>query len=288
MNQAKNLEKIVNAKPNSVVNTKFIAVTSGKGGVGKSTFSSNMAYLLSSFGYKVALFDADIGLANLDIMFNVQIKKNILHLLKNEAALEDILIQINDNLYLIPGDSGEELLKYTNKDILENIFEYPTVLDEIDYMIIDTGAGIGQHTTNFLEIADEVIVLTIPDPAAITDAYATIKVCSKFKDRVYMAINMTRNQGEGRIIYEKIEKVASQNIRKDFSLEFLGSLMNSNIIKKSVQERMIFAKEYSASSANINLINILKDFIFKIENKKVNFDIDRSFKGFLTRLVERF
>ena len=286
MNQADNLEKLVNSSKKA--KTKFIAITSGKGGVGKSTISSNMAYLLSTFGYKVAIFDADIGLANLDIMFNVSVEKNILHLLKNEVILEDILIEINENLYLIPGDSGEEMFKYTNNQILENVFKYPTILDDMDYMIIDTGAGIGQFTKHFLEIADEVIVLTIPDPSAITDAYATIKVCSRFKERVHFAINMTRNKDEGKFIFTKVKHIADENLRKGFSLEYLGNISNSNIIKKSVQERVIFSKEYSGSLATRDLINILKDFIFKVESRKVDFDIDRSFKGFLTRLVERF
>jgi len=286
MNQAKNLKRLVNNSKKA--KTKFIAITSGKGGVGKSTISSNIAYLLSTFGYKIAIFDADIGLANLDIMFNVSVKKNILHLLKNEAVLEDILIEINKNLYLIPGDSGEEMFKYTNKDILDNIFKYPTVLDDIDYMIIDTGAGIGRFTKHFLEIADEVIVLTIPDPAAITDAYATIKICSNFKPRVHLAINMTKNSEEGEFIFGKVKQIAKENLRDGFLLEYLGNISNSYIIKKSVQERTIFAKSHSNSLATADLINIIKDFIFKVESKKVNFDIDRSFKGFLTRLIERF
>ncbi len=268
--------------------TKFIAITSGKGGVGKSTISSNMAYLLSNFGYKIALFDADIGLANLDIMFNVKIEKNILHLIKNEATIEDILIEINPNLHLIPGDSGEDLFEYTNKEIIDKIFDYPTLLDETDYMIIDTGAGIGRFTKNFLRISDEVIVITIPDPAAITDAYATIKVTSSFKDRVHFITNMARNEEEGKMICDKISKVAKNNIREDFKIEYLGTITNSHTIKKSIKERTIFAQEYSSGLATKQMISILKEFIFKMENRKVSFDIDRSFKGFLTRLIERF
>jgi flagellar biosynthesis protein FlhG len=173
--------------------TRFIAVTSGKGGVGKSTISSNLALLFSLSGLKVAVFDADIGLANLDIMFNVSAQGNILHVLKGEASLSDVIIPVRKNLLLIPGESGEEIFRYCDSTMFERLMRDADGLDDIDVMLIDTGAGIGEHTQLFLQSADDVIVVTVPDPAAITDAYATIKVTAKRRHDMKMILNQVHS-----------------------------------------------------------------------------------------------
>ena len=199
MDQAKNLKKLVKEKsPQKPKTTKFIAITSGKGGVGKSTISANLAFVLSQMGYKVGIFDADIGLANLDVMFGVRSDKNILHLLKGQASLDEIIVPINKNLTLIPGESGDEILKYSNEILFDKFVAEVSSLDELDYMIVDTGAGIGEHIQLFLNASDEVIVVAVPDPASITDAYAAIKVLSKNKKRIFMLMNMVKSESEAK------------------------------------------------------------------------------------------
>ena len=287
-NQANKLKDIVQKAPKNQAKTKFIAITSGKGGVGKSTISVNSAILLAEYGYKVALFDADIGLANLDVLLNVRCSKNILNVLKGECSLEDIIQPINDNLILIPGDSGDEILKYSDQFIYERFFDEATSLNNLDYIIIDTGAGIGENTRLFLNAADEVIVVTIPDPAAITDAYATIKITSKFKNEVHLVLNMVKNQKEAKLIYEKINKVAKGNIGSNFSLELLGSIPSDKNIAKSIRNRTIFVEEYPNSFATADLKDIVKKLILKVEHKVLDSRKDSSFGGFIKRLLEQF
>jgi flagellar biosynthesis protein FlhG len=243
--QAKKLEELVASKAQKKSKkTRFIAITSGKGGVGKSTISSNLAYVLSQNGLNVGIFDADIGLANLDVMFNVKIKKNILHVLKGEATVSEILIPVTRNLILIPGESGDEILKYSDKALFERFMSEAEVLDKLDVMIIDTGAGIGEHIRMFVDAADDVIVVTVPDPAAITDAYATIKSIATYRNDISLIMNQVKNEKEAVAVYDKIKKVALANIGDKLQLKLIGKINSDIKVSSSVKQRALFSAVY--------------------------------------------
>nr|WP_210328602.1 flagella biosynthesis ATPase FlhG [Campylobacter sp. 2018MI34] len=267
-------------------NTHFISITSGKGGVGKSTISANLANVLASNNYKVGLFDADIGLANLDVILNIRIQKNLLHVLKGECSLEDILIEVKPNLWLIPGESGDEILKYNDKNIYERFLNQTSILDELDFLIIDTGAGIGGNILNFLEMSDEVIIVTVPDPAAITDAYATIKTTSKTKENLLMIFNMVKNENEGLKVFENIKKVADANIKNPLKLEFLGFLSNSKDISSSIKKRTLFTDDNTNSSDELKAL--ASKLLYRLEQKVLNNVSNRSFSNFFRKIIERF
>ena len=289
-NQANKLQELVttSSAKESKTHTKFIAITSGKGGVGKSTVSANMANVLANNGYKVALFDADIGLANLDVILNVRIDKNILHVLKGECSLENIIINVKKNLILIPGESGDEILKYSEQFLYERFFEETKVLNDLDFMIIDTGAGIGEHIQLFLEAADEVIVVTVPDPAAITDAYATIKITSKSQSYIHLILNMTKNEREAQMVFDKISKVALANIGPGLKLNLIGKLPEDKLISKIIKQRTLFTNDAPNSLASMDMKRIVNNLVYKLERKVLQNDTGQSFGSFFKRIIEQF
>jgi flagellar biosynthesis protein FlhG len=287
--QAKKLQELVasNAKPRNG-RTKFIAVTSGKGGVGKSTMSANLAYVFSTLGFKVGLFDADIGLANLDVLLNVQTKKNILHVLKGEATLSEIAVEVSPNLILLPGDSGNEILKYGSDAVLDSFLHECGDFDDFDFFIIDTGAGIGDNVLHFVNAADAALIVTTPDPTAITDAYAMIKVLGEKKDTVFLMFNQAQDDKESQKIFDKISAVAKKNIKTPLSIELVGSVPKDSGVQKSVKQRFMFAKEYPTSATTLELVNIAKTIASRMERKVLEDGKEAGIAGFFKRLIKQF
>ena len=290
--QAEKLEELVasSAKksPKKSKKTRFIAITSGKGGVGKSTISSNLAYILAQRGLNVGIFDADIGLANLDVMFNVKIKKNILHVLKGEASVSDILIPITRNLILIPGESGDEILKYSDMALFERFMQEAQVLDKLDVMIIDTGAGIGEHIQMFLDAADDVIVVTVPDPAAITDAYATIKTIATLRNDVGMIMNQVKSEREARGVFDKIKKVAHANIGTDLDLRLVGKINSDTKVANAIKQRALFCALYPSASATRDMDEIANSVVSKLERNVLVSSNESGLSGLFRRLMDHF
>ncbi len=287
--QAEKLEQLIaTSSAKKSKKTRFVAITSGKGGVGKSTISSNLAYILSQNGINVGIFDADIGLANLDVMFNVKIKKNILHVLKGEAKVSDILIPITRNLILIPGDSGDEILKYADEALFARFMQEAEILDKLDVMIIDTGAGIGEHIQMFLKAADDVIVVTVPDPAAITDAYATIKTIATMRNDISMIMNQVRGESEALAVFNKIKKVAHSNIRDDLNLTLLGKVNSDSRVSMSVKQRELVSVVSQGSQPVIDLELIAQEIAKNLERNVLVSSTESGLTGLLRRLMQHF
>lgn len=281
-NQAKKLESMM---MRSRANTKYIAITSGKGGVGKSSISANLAYKLNKLGFKVGVFDADIGLANLDLIFGIKTDKNILHALRGEVGIDEVIYEIEPNLYLIPGDSGEEILKYASNNLVERFIQDSTVLDTLDFLLIDTGAGIGALNQSTLQAAEHIIVITMPDPSAITDAYATIKLNSHTKSQIFMIINMCKNQKEALSVFERMENITRKHI-PHLTLKYLGGLENNSAVNKATRSRVLVSKVEPLNPVSIGLGDIAALLVSEITDMEHNMLLEpKGFKRFFKRML---
>ncbi len=284
--QADKLKDLVQNSDTKKLPTRVIAITSGKGGVGKSTISVNLGYALHSLGFKVALFDADIGLANLDVLLRVNAKRNIFNVLKGECELKDVAVDIEDGFTLIPGESGEDIIKYADERNLNNFFTQLDFLKDYDFFIIDTSAGIDKRVQVFLDAADDVLVVTVPEPAAITDAYAMIKVISEKRDLIYMILNEVSNEKEARNVFQTIYNVAKNNIKRDFRLQKLGFIQKNKIISTSSIKRQLFVKEFPNSNVTEQVYSIARK-LAKISERNV-LESKNGIKDFFKKIFAGF
>lgn len=252
MDQAANLRNIVKKAEatNVPMNARVITVTSGKGGVGKSNVSVNLAIQFKKLGKRVIIFDADFGLANVEVIFGIVPKYNMFDMIYNNKDITEVLTQGPLGIEFISGGSGvQELLKLDKNQLaymIEKLFE----LDRLaDIIIIDTGAGISDSVLDFVLASNEVLLVTTPEPTAITDAYAVLKAIKRRDPRVNekeinLLVNRIEYQQEGNEIFEKLNKVTNKYL--DMQLTNIGSLPNDRTLVKAVVEQkpvtMLFPK----------------------------------------------
>ncbi|MFO7818287.1 MAG: MinD/ParA family protein [Thermodesulfobacteriota bacterium] len=258
------------------------SVTSGKGGVGKTNLAVNMAYCLARMNKKVLLLDADLGLANVDVLLGLTPEYNIFHLFKSGLGLDEILVESGYGFKILPASSGiTEMLSLSTGQKLE-LLEAMDHLDEsLDFLIVDTGAGINDNVLYFNLAAQERLVVLTPEPTSLTDAYALIKVLNNNHgiNRFKIVVNMCRKPEEGREVFKKLY-AACDHFLEGISLDLTGIVPLDADIKKAVQSQVPF------SSANAGRATIaVKECAQKITNWKPAEKLDGNIKFFWKKFL---
>lgn len=253
--QAKQLIELVNKK-NAEINSKFISITSGKGGVGKTTFATNFAYILANkFNKKVLLIDADMGMADVHIILNIRPENNIKNLLSGKKPSE-VIIRTR-GIDILPGFSGIESISdledYVIARLIQDLSDFS---QEYDYVIIDTSAGISTKVSSFVRASSKSYVIFTPEPTSLMDAYALIK--SLYKIYGYgnfkLVANMCKNKNEALNSYERLNNLAKKFLNKSF--EFQGWVLFSQNVQKAIRQKRLISEEYPSDDFVRNLINI--------------------------------
>jgi len=229
---------------------KVIAVTGGKGGVGKTNVSVNLSLALGDLGRKAVLMDADLGLANVDIMLGLRPKRNISDVLAGECRLTDVMLDVNENVRIVPASSGTQAMtSLSAHEHAELIYAFNDVADEMDVLIIDTAAGISDAVVSFVRAAQEVLVVVCDEPTSITDAYALIKLLNRDyrMTRFRVLANMVYTDTEGRSMFNKLLTVTDRFL--DVTLQYVGSIPYDENVRKSVQRQVPVLKAFPKSKA---------------------------------------
>jgi len=257
--QTKNLKNYIDnekgTKPEKLA--KLIAITSGKGGVGKTNIILNLAIAMSIRGKKVLLIDADMNLANIDVLLGINPQYTLSDLMEDGITVENLLVEGPRGVKILPASSGDLVIMQNQKQYQQALIQaYMDLRKDFDYILIDTGAGISDFTVDFVISADKIIVITTPEPTAITDAYAMIKVLyirSK-RPNISLMVNMAQTEDEANNIYNKINLIVQHFLNKTVANG--GFIQVDKNIKESVKEQVPFILKRPRSIASIGIHNM--------------------------------
>ncbi len=263
-----------NGKGPHPANARIIAVSSGKGGVGKTSLVVNLAIALRKTGKKVMIMDADLGLANVDIMLGITPRYTLYDVLEGNKLLKEIIMTGVEGINIIPGCSGlfatENVSRLQKQNLLK---EMGDCIDEMDYILIDTGAGISNIVLGFIAAAGDALIVVTPEPTSITDGYAIIKILSQFKlhEKVFLVVNMAANLDEVQESFEKIETVASKYL--NIEIVRLGAIFFDDTVKKSIIEMTPFMINYPHSQVSRDVMQIAEN----LSENKFTLNISENF-----------
>lgn len=245
---------------NAIDEVNVLAVTGGKGGVGKTNIAINLAVALADLQRKVMLLDADLGLSNVDVMLGLRARKNLYHVLQNECGIEDIIIPGPHGIQIIPAASGvsemANLSVQEHMGIIDSISEFNPSLD---YFIIDTAAGISNSVSLLTHLANTILIVVCDEPASLADAYALIKVLSKkgVKQKFQIIANMVESSAHGERLFFQLEKVSNHFL--EASLEYCGYIPNDKYVRKAIKKQQSVIDAYPASRSSLGFARLARE-----------------------------
>ena len=263
---------------------KVVTITSGKGGVGKTNIAVNLALALSSKGFKTCLFDADIGLANINILMGIAVEHTLEDVIFGAKKLHDIVISWN-GIDIIPGSSGVEKFRSMSDAQLSYLIGEFSGLEEYDYLIVDTGAGISQSVISFSMASDILIFSIVPEPTSLTDAYSLLKVINHngFDKPIQIITNRCKKESFGIKIFEKFRESAKKFI--DVNLQFLGNIPEDDNIPDSVTRQIPFIFSSPDAPASKGLLKIADTLLKLGKNNSLE---KKSMNSFISIYTEFF
>jgi flagellar biosynthesis protein FlhG len=276
MDQAEGLRRMAKPKP-----VRVIAVTSGKGGVGKTNVTVNLATAFAQLGRKAMIMDADLGLANVDVMLGLQSGSNLSHVMSGERTLEEIIMDAPGDIKIIPASSGiQAMAEMGPAEHAGLVRAFSELTLDVDVLLVDTAAGISDSVVSFSKAAQEVLVVVCDEPASITDAYALIKLLNRDHGihRFHILANMAHSVQEGRDLFGKLVKVTDRFL-DEVVLDYLGSVPYDDYLRKAVKKQQAVINAYPRSKA----AQSFKQLAQKIDDWPKPTAAD----GFLSFFVER-
>ncbi len=276
--QAAGLRRMAQPKP-----VKVIAVTSGKGGVGKTNVSVNLAVQLAQMGRGVMLLDADLGLANVDVLLGLSPKYNLSHVLEGRATLEEILVEGPGGISIVPAASGlQRMAELSSAEHAGLIRGFSELNNDLDYLIIDTAAGISDGVISFARAAREVLVVACDEPSSITDAYALIKVmnCDYGVQRFHMVANRVRSGREGEELYRKLAMVCNRFL--DLTLDFAGAIPEDDYLRKAVRRQSPVSIAYPSAPVS----RAFGELARRVERWPLPSEVEGHLEFFVERLIQ--
>ena len=235
---------------------RTLAVTSGKGGVGKTFVTANLAAALAARGERVLVLDADLGLANLDVVLNIHPKITLHDVFTDKATLEEAILPAPGGFFVLLAGSG--LVEYSRltPDVRDKLLK---IIDQVkprfDWVLLDTGAGISDVVLFAVSLAEQVLVVVTPEPTSMTDAYATIKVLATQQERrsIGLVVNQVQGLGEGKTVRNQLQQVVQRfvdiSLPKPLKLELLGEVRSDTSVRESVRRRLLLMEAYPGSEA---------------------------------------